>query len=210
MRLDEIVGKVAIQSIPCSFGAMLARKQLGGGESDADEIQAERTAGYAGQLFLMLAGALFLAFNVSPTEEMMLIELHDVAVADAAARPALDPAARRLRLSASASPASASGAESVHRASHFLRFSLAGYGIAMLVSLYVLWTFGRTDGGRAQPDRRSPSPCWPSRRRSAPRSRGWWFEGERDGRSPQVRTSRRGSRCSNGSPPASAWSSPSA
>ena len=27
-----------------------------------------------------------------------------------------------------------------------IAFSIAGYGIALLVSLYVLWTFGRTDG----------------------------------------------------------------
>jgi uncharacterized membrane protein len=29
--------------------------------------------------------------------------------------------------------------------STFLHFTLAGYGIALLVSLYVLWTFGRTE-----------------------------------------------------------------
>jgi uncharacterized membrane protein len=29
--------------------------------------------------------------------------------------------------------------------STFLHFTRAGYGIALLVSLYVLWTFGRTD-----------------------------------------------------------------
>ena len=28
----------------------------------------------------------------------------------------------------------------------FLHFTVAGYGIALLVSLYVLWTFERTDG----------------------------------------------------------------
>jgi uncharacterized membrane protein len=27
-----------------------------------------------------------------------------------------------------------------------LHYSIAGYAIALLVSLYVLWTFGRTDG----------------------------------------------------------------
>ena len=32
-----------------------------------------RGAGYGGQLFLMAAGALFLSFNVAPTEEMVLI-----------------------------------------------------------------------------------------------------------------------------------------
>ena len=39
----------------------------------SDEEKAVRGAGYGGQLFLMMAGALFLAFNVAPTEEMVLI-----------------------------------------------------------------------------------------------------------------------------------------
>jgi putative integral membrane protein (TIGR02587 family) len=146
MKLDEIVGKVAIQSIPCSFGAMLARKQLSGGESARDAIQAERTAGYLGQLFLMLAGALFLAFNVAPTEEMILIGfmmspwqalllvllsillldafVYGVGFAGQSERP-----------------------EGARRAGLFLRFTIVGYGIALLASLYVLWTFGRADGG---------------------------------------------------------------
>lgn len=29
--------------------------------------------------------------------------------------------------------------------STFFHFTVAGYGIALLVSLYVLWTFGRTE-----------------------------------------------------------------
>ena len=144
MRLDEMVGKVAIQSIPCSFGAMLARKQLGG-DSGRDLDQAERGAGYAGQLFLMAAGALFLAFNLSPTEEMLLIEtmmtpwqtlllvLFSILLLDAFVYVVGFPG-QRERLG------------DAHRARTFLRYSLVGYGIATLVSLYVLWTFGRTDG----------------------------------------------------------------
>ena len=146
MRLDEIVGKVAVQSVPCSFGAMLARKQLSGGESADDAIQAERTAGYGGQLFLMLAGALFLAFNVAPTEEMILIGfmmspfqslllvLLSILLLDAFVY-GVGFAGQRER------------PEDVGRASLFLRFTLVGYGIALLVSIYVLWTFGRADGG---------------------------------------------------------------
>ena len=45
--------------------APAAGRQRGRGRSGRD--------GYAGELFLMLAGALFLAFNVAPTEEMILI-----------------------------------------------------------------------------------------------------------------------------------------
>jgi putative integral membrane protein (TIGR02587 family) len=37
--------------------------------------------------------------------------------------------------------------EGKDRLSQFFRFSIVGYGIALLVSLYVLWTFGRSDGG---------------------------------------------------------------
>jgi putative integral membrane protein (TIGR02587 family) len=145
MKLDEIVGKIAIQAIPCSIGAMLARKQLGGGESDRDTGRAERGTGYGGELFLMAAGALFLAFNLSPTEEMLLIEtmmspwqtlllvILSILLLDAFVYVAGFPGQRERR-------------GDVHRASTFLRFSIVGYGIAILVSLYVLWTFGRTDG----------------------------------------------------------------
>ena len=146
MKLDEIVGKVAIQSIPCSFGAMLARKQLSGGERSEDAIQATRTAGYFGQLFLMVAGALFLAFNVAPTEEMILIGfmmspwqalllvLLSILLLDAFVY-GIGFAGQSER------PRGAGGA------SLFIRFTIVGYGLALLVSLYVLWTFGRTDGG---------------------------------------------------------------
>ncbi len=146
MKLDEIVGKVAIQSIPCSFGAMLARKQLGGGDaSEADAEAAERSAGYAGQLFLMAAGALFLAFNVAPTEEMLLIEvlmtpwhtlllvILSILMLDAFVYVVGFPGQQERR-------------GEVHRFRTFLHYSLVGYGIAVLVSFYVLWTFGRADG----------------------------------------------------------------
>ena len=145
MELDEIVGKIAIQSIPCSFGAMLARKQLSGGESEEDAIQAERTAGYKGQIFLMMAGALFLAFNVAPTEEMILISflmspwqalllvLLSILLLEAFVY-GLGFAGQRER------PAD------IHPLGTFLRFSVVGYALALAVSLYVLWTFGRTDG----------------------------------------------------------------
>ncbi len=73
MTWSEIVGKVALQSVPASLGAMLGRKQLGAEQDTGAEEERKREAGYGGELFLMLAGALFLAFNVAPTEEMILI-----------------------------------------------------------------------------------------------------------------------------------------
>jgi uncharacterized membrane protein len=68
MSGSELVGKVAVQAVPGSIGALLAQSQLGG---RAEEQQAKRfEAGYGGQLFLMAVGAVFLALSVAPTEEM--------------------------------------------------------------------------------------------------------------------------------------------
>ena len=146
MPIDELVGKIAVQSIPCSFGAMIARKQLSGGESGEDSIQEERTARYRAQLFLMMAGALFMAFNVAPTEEMILIGFMMSPV-----QAILLALLSILLLHAFVFGIGFAGQHGRNGEAGslglFLRFSLAGYGIALLVSLYVLWTFGRADGG---------------------------------------------------------------
>ena len=50
----------------------------------------------------------------------------------------------------------------------FLHFTIAGYGIALLVSLYVLWTFERTVGVSLDRDRHDDGGARLSRPRSAP------------------------------------------
>jgi putative integral membrane protein (TIGR02587 family) len=144
MTWGEIIGKVALQSVPASIGAMLGRKQLGGAQDTDAEEERKREAGYGGELFLMTAGALFLAFNVAPTEEMILIAFQMTpwhALTLGMASIAL--------LHALVYTVGFSGQESRPEGgsfvSTFLHFTLAGYGIALLVSLYVLWTFGRTE-----------------------------------------------------------------
>src|SRR5918995_7292554 len=71
MSVDEVVGKTALQAIPGSIGAMLARSQLGARDEEEDEERRRET--YGGELFLAVIGALFMAFNVAPTEEIVLI-----------------------------------------------------------------------------------------------------------------------------------------
>jgi putative integral membrane protein (TIGR02587 family) len=145
MSWSEITGKIAIQSVPASFGAMIARKQLGGVQDEQAEDAAEEEAGYGGQLFLMMAGALFLAFNVAPTEEMILISfvmspLHSIALVLLSI----------LLLHAFVYGVGFAGQEHSPEGTgfraRFFGYTIAGYGVALLVSLYVLWTFGRTDG----------------------------------------------------------------
>ena len=144
MATDEIAGKIAIQSVPMSFGAMLARKQLGGGEAEeADEERALRSAGYGGQLFLMAAGALFLSFNLAPTEEMFLIA-YMMSTWQLLALVLVSLALLHLFVyRVGFAGQKEQGAGNVRT---FLAYTIPGYGIALTVGLYVLWTFGRVDG----------------------------------------------------------------
>jgi putative integral membrane protein (TIGR02587 family) len=142
----EMVGMVSLQAIPASFGAVLAHGLLAGaaeGEEDVEERR-KREAGYPAQLLFMGAGAVFLAFSMAPTEEMILIAfrmtpLHGLAVM----------AASLLMMHGFVYAMSFRGAPRVGDDaagwSLFLRFTVVGYAIALLLSAYVLWTFGRYD-----------------------------------------------------------------
>ena len=141
----EFAGMIAVQAIPTSFGAMLARKQFADGESAKEEEQKERSTGYAGQLFLMLAGALFLAFNVAPTEEVILIGFkmsawHGLALIVASLL------VLHVLVYAVGFPGQEEAPEGYGTLRLFLSFTCPGYAIVMLASFYILWTFGRVDG----------------------------------------------------------------
>lgn len=143
--LTELIGQVAIQSVPGSFGAMLARKQLGTGEVDDDESLAQRSAGYAGQLFLMLAGALFFAFNVAPTEEMLLIG-YKMGAWHALALAILSLCLLHALVFTVGLAGQEDAPEGYGSWRLLLVFTVPGYAIALIASLYVLWTFGSIDG----------------------------------------------------------------
>ncbi|WGM31543.1 TIGR02587 family membrane protein [Brevundimonas sp. NIBR11] len=135
------VGMVALQGVPAAMGAVLARKQFAGqgGEGSGDN---EASATYRGELFLMTAGALFLAFNVAPTEEMILIGFLMTPW-----HSALLIIATLLTLHLVVFRLGFAGQEAHENARQaFFDFTLPGYAIAMIVSAYVLWSFGRFDG----------------------------------------------------------------
>ncbi len=143
----EVIGKVALQAAGASLGAMLAQDLLGGGDDEANRNQ--RAAGYYGELFLMGIGALFLSMSIAPTEEVVLIahqmdEWHALALA----------VSTLLMMHAFVYAVEFRGQEAIppdtSQISIFLRFTIVGYAIALLISLYVLWTFGRLDGMAAQ------------------------------------------------------------
>lgn len=143
MPWDEVVGKLALQAVGGSIGALLAEGQFGTRDDQAEE-EKENTS-HAGELFLMLVGALFLALSVAPTEEMALIA-NKMGPAQAIALAGLSLIVMHAFVYAVDFRGQAEVPEGMPRWSLFLRHTVPGYAIALLVSVYLLWTFGRTDG----------------------------------------------------------------
>ena len=132
----EILSKVALVTFPAALGALLADKQLGRkGSADADADRA-----YLTRLFLMAVGAIF----VAPTEEMVLIA-EQIGPLQAALLAVVSLALLHALLFwvdfAESGPDDAGGFWSV-----LLRYSVVGYALCALVSLFLLWVFNRTEG----------------------------------------------------------------
>ncbi len=136
----EIFVLLLLQAVPGSLGALLARSVVGNDMDDDDDDGED----YGNELITLIAGALFLAFNLAPTEEMVLISymmtpwhvlalviltlliMQIFATADA------DPSVEELR------------AIKTH-IQLFTRFTSTGYILAIAISIFMLWIFGRTD-----------------------------------------------------------------
>lgn len=142
--LQQIVGVVALESVPAAIGAALASSQLG--LEEEDEGRRDWDDSYAGELLLMVAGALFFAFNVAPTEEVVQITLEQGHALYAIGLMI----ASLLLLHAFVYALDFKGQhERAHedaRLSPFVSLTVPGYTLVLLVSLLVLWLFGRLDG----------------------------------------------------------------
>jgi putative integral membrane protein (TIGR02587 family) len=141
MPLREIVGKIAVLAPPAAFGAILARSELGGNNKASPEQEKLRSA-YWAELFMVGAGAFYLAGAVAATQEMVLIAFkmtpwHALAlvVFEIFAMHAII-----YGMNFQGTPME-SGRHATWRL--LVRYTLPGYVIALLVSAYLLWTFGR-------------------------------------------------------------------
>lgn len=99
---------------------------------------------YGHELFLMAVGALFLNLNVAPTEEVILISYKMTAW-----HTLLTIISSIAIMHAFVYTVSFKGS---HRRPEnapwwhvLIRFTLPGYAVAILVSAFVLWLFGRLD-----------------------------------------------------------------
>ncbi|WP_299763101.1 TIGR02587 family membrane protein [Ramlibacter sp.] len=143
MAWREIVGKVSLQALPASIGALLAQTQLG----ERDEAKSPRggAEAYASELFIMAVGALFLAFNLAPTDEMMVIALQCTEW-QAIVLMLLALAAMHAFVYALAFRGSHDKPRDASAWSIFLRFTVTGYALVLLLCAWMLWSFGRFDG----------------------------------------------------------------
>lgn len=135
----QIAGQLMLQAVAGAMGALLAGRQLSAGTEDVGD---EDQASYPGELFLMVAGALFLALNMAPTEEMILIAYRMTAIHVVALM-----AVSLILMHALVYSVGFAGQEAHDRPlGAFAHYTLPGYALVLLVSLYVLWVFGRTEG----------------------------------------------------------------
>lgn len=163
MSIAEIVGIVSIQAVIAAIGALLAQSQLGQQKNDSDGNEKEdndenseeedlvrRNTTYGGQLFLMGVGAIFLAMNPAPTEEIALIsyKMSDGYIIALALGTI-------ILMHAFVYKVEFRGQENRHPKessilSVFMRYTIVGYALVLLISFYLIWTFGHIEGLSAE------------------------------------------------------------
>ena len=143
MSTDAIARTIMIQAAPAAFGAMVAHLEL---DEPQARIGSEHPHGLASSAFLMAVGALYLCSSLASTEEMMLIA-HKMSPWQIAALMVFS-LVMMLLFDEYAAEEDLGRATASDRAAWPVSLAMTsiGYIVALAISLYILWTFGRTDG----------------------------------------------------------------
>ncbi len=147
--LRDAVGKIALEMIPVAFGVSLAATQLASPDDDADEqgstVGDGAGVGAFGRLFIAAGAALLFALNIAPTEEPMILGIE----ADWWMLLLVIPATLAMTF-AIVFYAGFRGGRPLEMGDspldHPVTETIAAYSVSLLVSLLLLWAFGRTDG----------------------------------------------------------------
>ena len=129
-----------LQAVPGSLGALLARNIVSEGSKSEDDAQEKEGRNYKDDLTILATGALFLAFNLAPTEEMVLLS-YKMTTWHALVLLLLTLIAMHAFAVASSrcSPTQLSSWP-IHWGI-FVRITSSGYLIAFLISFFMLWVF---------------------------------------------------------------------
>ncbi|MEP2775348.1 MAG: TIGR02587 family membrane protein [Luteolibacter sp.] len=141
----EIIGKITLQAIPAGMGAVLASSQMASDGDEQEVGQTDEMRSYWGELFLMVSGALYFAFNMAPTEEMVVIA-HAMTAWHTILLVLLSIGIMHAFVYHLEFHGQKNRPESHTWWAAFSRFTVTGYVLALGVSLFCMWSFGRNDG----------------------------------------------------------------
>ncbi len=136
----EMLGKVAIEAMAVAVGVSVGTAQFGGDDSEQgmeDDDDGQRSP-LAAHLALALCGAVLIAANVAPTDEIVQI------AAEAPTGRLLAIAAVSLLLGIATLSIDTRGGERF--GGRLLRRGVQTYAAALVASAALLWFFGRFDG----------------------------------------------------------------
>jgi len=144
MSGEEIVGRIVVCGLAVAIGVSVGTAQLGGDEDDGMSDDTLQPAGFAGQLALAACGAVLVAANIAPTDEIPQIA-GNISPGGLLALSVLTFAVGALVLHFS---------EFVGAKHHTLRRNdadrltgiLATYLVSLLAAAALLWFFGRFTG----------------------------------------------------------------
>ena len=140
MDVGSAYSILLLQAVPGSLGALLARNIVSEGSDTNEEAQEKEGRNYKDDLTILATGALFLAFNLAPTEEMILLS-YKMTTWHALVLLLLTLIAMHAFAVASSrySPTQLSSWP-IHWGI-FVRITSSGYLIAFLISFFMLWVF---------------------------------------------------------------------
>lgn len=136
---DEALSVIAVEALPATVGASFARSQLGEGSTQSKR----RGQGRLRETVLLVAGAVVFCSSLAPTEEIVLI---------AAAMSELDAillvGLSLVLMHGFVYGLGFKGGSPSPRGfwQMFRDHTVVGYVVALLLSAYLLWTFGRFQG----------------------------------------------------------------
>lgn len=149
MSRQEIMGKVVVESLTVAIGISVGKSQLGSGgdgddEDDGDDGDGQEVNFWA-QLAMALCGAVLIAANVAPTEEVLIIAMGTGSIKLLLiALFSMGTGAVILYFSdftgTDVSVAEPQGGWDI------LAGTVIMYSVALVASVFMLWFFGRLEG----------------------------------------------------------------
>ena len=148
MSFAEILGKIVIEAGIVAIGFSVGTAQLGGDEEDSGRTTNHESPGVMSQIVISLCGAVLIAANVAPTEEIVII------AAEVGALRLLGIIVLSFILAVLI--LFFSNFRESHRVApvesrwHAMAGGIVTYAVALVASAAILWFFGRFDTVRIE------------------------------------------------------------